>query len=422
MFRQQKIFDTIPSTPAIHQSLKSVLADYESIADSNPARLRECISTEDIWRFFVDGIRQGKGWAKFEKNEPGYFKAMYKAFQAIFEFSNNIDVNFIKQLHKLTTEDVKNTHYEIDYIHDRGEFRGEDHDRGGTYICEVNATPNGLYEALSNPSHPWLMLSIEFMDFIYRRRVIDIDKDSIIKLRQFSTELRDADTVACEKLQEIVSQFCDDEYLEYLDSEKLLVARLFSKLSQTINTQDIADCLYNLIQSREYLDEGYGFLLRSIPEVGKVRESLNAEMDNLIRIYYRSIPTDHDPIRKISAIISFVQACEQLHPFSDANCRVFCMLLLDHLLMRNGFPPAILDDPNRFDAYSREELLQEVIRGMRNTLLLATNRQLYQFDTISCIENLTEKKKQEAIKLYDELIQIEADNRTVTSKSKTIHA
>jgi hypothetical protein len=75
--------------------------------------------------------------------------------------------------------------------------------------------------------------------------------------------------------------------------------------------------------------------------------------------------------------LEFIKNFSQLHPFEDCNTRTFCMLLLNHLLMKNGFPPAILDDPNRFEFYSINEILHEVIQGMENTMALLQKGALY---------------------------------------------
>lgn len=51
----------------------------------------------------------------------------------------------------------------------------------------------------------------------------------------------------------------------------------------------------------------------------------------------------------------------------DGNCRTICMVLLNSLLMRYGFPPSLMDDPNKFDGFSIEELVNLVKQGMTRT-------------------------------------------------------
>ena len=51
---------------------------------------------------------------------------------------------------------------------------------------------------------------------------------------------------------------------------------------------------------------------------------------------------------KLFAIALAVQSLERIHPFSDVNCRTFCMVFLNSLLIQNNFLPALIDDPNKF--------------------------------------------------------------------------
>ncbi|MDP1604040.1 MAG: Fic family protein [Legionella sp.] len=84
----------------------------------------------------------------------------------------------------------------------------------------------------------------------------------------------------------------------------------------------------------------------------------------IISHYLQSMVNCYNNEEKINAIIDLITAFERLHPFTDANCRTICILLLNRELIRNGFPPVILDDPNRFDAYSKSELFNEINKGM----------------------------------------------------------
>jgi hypothetical protein len=72
------------------------------------------------------------------------------------------------------------------------------------------------------------------------------------------------------------------------------------------------------------------------------------------------------PADKLRRIIHFITELERLHPFPDVNCRTICIFLLNRELMRYGFSPVILEDPNFFDGYAITELCNEVINGMEN--------------------------------------------------------
>ena len=411
MFRKLQTFNITPVSVGNSDAIREVLSDYEQLAGSDPHVLRESIPCDEMWRFFVDGIRQQDGWLPFEKNEPGYFKAMFKAFQEIFDFTTPVEVGFIKKLHRIALDGVENTNYEDDYINGPGEFRADDHRRGGTCICSSNVTLDGLYDALDDPSHAFLQFSIEYFDFNYRRKVIDINNTTLKLLRSKREEFSDSKQITSVELSGIINQFCEEGYLAYLKWEKELAFEIFACLSRTDNHRDTATGIYGLIASDKFWRENYSFLLRSIQVNGNSASLLNEELKKIINTFNRSIMNKANPDLKLSAIIGFVQACEQLHPFSDANCRVFCMLLLNHLCMRHGFPPVILDDPNRFDGYSKSELMVEVIKGMQNTLALATHAPLYGYHTESCVATLMQKNKTDDLLHFEYLRTTEAENR-----------
>lgn len=67
--------------------------------------------------------------------------------------------------------------------------------------------------------------------------------------------------------------------------------------------------------------------------------------------------------QRLELIVDVCQKLERLHPFPDGNCRVICNVLLNHLLVRNGMPLTLLNDPNVLDGWSRQEVIQEVKAG-----------------------------------------------------------
>lgn len=104
-----------------------------------------------------------------------------------------------------------------------------------------------------------------------------------------------------------------------------------------------------------------------------------------------------EPIDKLRAIAKFIRDCEQLHPFDDANCRTFCMLALDQILSQHGFPVPILANPNRFNSYSVEELVSEIIEGMEHTMLVAQGKMdLYGVTTQDILSVTSPEEMEEA--------------------------
>lgn len=65
---------------------------------------------------------------------------------------------------------------------------------------------------------------------------------------------------------------------------------------------------------------------------------------------------------RLEVIVHTCQTLEQLHLFSDANMRTV-YLLLNKMLMDNGFPPTVLDEPNTIDFYSVGEIISLIKSG-----------------------------------------------------------
>lgn len=96
-------------------------------------------------------------------------------------------------------------------------------------------------------------------------------------------------------------------------------------------------------------------------------EKLNDKILEFIQEYEEALKNNaDDPFLLLTAIINFCKKLELIHPFSDCNGRIFCNVLLNRELIRNGFSPAILDNPNRLEGLTNKEFLYELIRGMNN--------------------------------------------------------
>jgi len=88
-------------------------------------------------------------------------------------------------------------------------------------------------------------------------------------------------------------------------------------------------------------------------------------MQKLLDEYKDKVKTD-DPLNQLKAIVGFIQSLDFLHPFIDGNTRTFETLLLNRELIRHGFSPTILYDPNAFTRSSKREALFYVLHGMDN--------------------------------------------------------
>ncbi len=124
-------------------------------------------------------------------------------------------------------------------------------------------------------------------------------------------------------------------------------------------------------------------------------------MNDYIHQYSSAIKMQTDSTLKIKCIVSFIRDCEQLHPYSDGNTRVFATLLLNHLLMQNHFPPTILDYPHNFKAHSTLELIHDVKKGIARTLILIQTGHANEF---SEVDTQTVLEREDAKKFYMEML------------------
>lgn len=104
----------------------------------------------------------------------------------------------------------------------------------------------------------------------------------------------------------------------------------------------------------------------------KTDKEIYSRLEKIINAYHLEINTGNN-ISKLLAIVKLIKELERFHPFPDANCRTICILLLFRELVRNGFSPVILDNPNCFEGFSDIELVNEIIEGMKTFQLVKIN-------------------------------------------------
>ena len=99
----------------------------------------------------------------------------------------------------------------------------------------------------------------------------------------------------------------------------------------------------------------------------RYQASIEDEVNLILRELSLTLSGEIDKDKQLYVIAEAVQKLEHVHPFYDCNCRTFCMVMLNTYLMYYGFLPALLDDPNKFDAHSVDELVILIQEGMQRT-------------------------------------------------------
>ncbi len=100
---------------------------------------------------------------------------------------------------------------------------------------------------------------------------------------------------------------------------------------------------------------------------GTLKKYLVENLAKLITQYNKDIELAQSNTDKIIAIADFVHKADLLHPFPDGNVRTFVFIIANKLLLMNGFPPAIFEEPNRFDGFDVLSLCLDIIEGIETT-------------------------------------------------------
>ncbi len=350
--------------------IQRIQAQYESLANADSKKLRNLIPSDEIWRLFVDGQcieKKQESWVDFEQREPGYLEAMYKAYHEIFN-DHEMTNDFVKKLHKMATQDVGNLLYEMkDFAKSvPGEFRSSE----SVHYGMNEASEQGLREIWSKG---WNRREMQCMMIC-----VEPHKDTFFITQPMVAELRlqvpSRQSWSHEQLSEYIG-----ELLEYRGPSLPLFTHALKEMGLTQDDNQLITLFYNFTQG--YTINSLQFNLLYAPSfpygpAENISASLASYLMTATDIYALNKPLD-----KLYAIVDLIQSCEQLHPFLDGNTRVFSMLLLNDLLMRVGFPLAILDSPAHFGHRSKKELVDELIKGMRNCMDLLSTRELHNLKT-----------------------------------------
>ncbi|GEM_PF-6764760 len=97
----------------------------------------------------------------------------------------------------------------------------------------------------------------------------------------------------------------------------------------------------------------------------KTTDEMNNLVNNIIQTYEETMRVDKTNIEKIRIIVQLIQKFERLHPFKDGNCRTFCMLILNRELIKHNLDPVIMYDPNCFDGFSMDQVVNEILHGQK---------------------------------------------------------
>lgn len=257
------------------------------------------LPAEEQWRFFIDGYRQSEGEGAFDVREPGYMAAMKAAFQVMLDS--------IEQ--PLTANLLIELHKHA--------------------LTGVDDTDNEHLETFRNgdPGDFGLVTNTDMSN----PKLGNVSLDGIV---EFVNSNAFNETVTTRSGQ-VVPKF------EIIVNHK--------DVSRTHTPEQIHDLIR---------DNGARFYCKH-----ESSDSLERTVNLVLSTYNDEIYRATTSEDKLNAIITMVSELERRHLFTDGNARTLVMLVLNRELVKNGFTPTILENPNRFDLFSRDELKAEIAVG-----------------------------------------------------------
>ena len=385
-------------------TVKQYIEKIEKLKMSDPGALRRSRLWKDLrkrkWRLdpeicqFVtlrELLALDRGWIPFEVNEPGYMRGVVTAFQEIFKLDRSLDLDFIEHLHGLATGNVKGTGYGEE-LSGRGEIRTDKSEM--RFLLTKNcASMEGIKEFLEH-GHPQQWVEFNLFEQHECVGTILVNGESLKAIRDFvKIHEAKAQGINIGESNPKIKKYCQPsgvesvaEFLKIITSNSELKSIVMA-LGKEQDNETLANFLYQCIEHRSDNVQLIFLSSQASAEVS-VAEVLAGDIQSNIDQYAKSIESALSPREKVRAIVKFIQACELVHPFKDANGRTFCMLLINFLLMKEGFPPAILFDSNHLNLYSQEEMVSAVVKGMSHTIQLIREGQLFDVKTDDILREL----------------------------------
>lgn len=138
-------------------------------------------------------------------------------------------------------------------------------------------------------------------------------------------------------------------------------------------TEDLINELEGLLELRHFISyapEGWPLVVKSTG-----LENLELKLKPFTDHYYQSVRSAPNMNTVLMAIADLIRVLEVGHYLPDGNTRTNVFLIMQKLLIENGLPPAILDDPSAFvGGKTLEQMFRALKKGLHNYLVLNESR------------------------------------------------
>lgn len=313
-------------------------------------------------------FKRNRGWPAFNRTEPNYLQPLITTFNSLFSSDvkeEKIDhVEHSLWIHQQVTHRVGNLNY----------------DKVAT------ADKKNMFRMSSSIGY----------------KLKDIS--SVAGLKEMLDRIEIGYSIAPESMQTITIEIGKGVYKITRSS-----IEVFRRHFRFFNNHKAAEYIFSKLTTEKVR---FDSVIESDNPSAVIRRILVSIFDR----YEDEIKRYTKPIDKLRSIISCIRDCEQLHPFWDGNCRTFCMIKFYDLLRANNFPIPIQYDPNRFNGFSIDEILDDVLQGMEDMLAVAQScENLYGVSTDEILRDLNEDERREAsemgITFSQEYVKLHSTNR-----------
>jgi UDP-N-acetylmuramyl pentapeptide synthase len=284
------------------------------------------IDKRQLFRLFVDGRFQKKytGWLGYESGERGSVQAILNGFSYMLDnldMPQGLQCTYLRQLHKVTmlnveTSNLKSSPGDIRYLN------------AGMPFFSKTTTIEHLHEVFEMRKGDGTEI---FNNRRFRKKVEELDVSTVFQAIQ--------------------------------DEKKLNYRHWYPNLDVKVQ-----EAIEGKLSLHEFYDAKHS-----------VQMLIIAKMEAIVDRYNQAISIAKTDDEKLLAIAPVSRELELLHPFPDGNCRTFSCITLTQLLITNGFPPALLENPNLDNEVSLLQWIEEIKKGIQRTLDLIKDPSLALF-------------------------------------------
>jgi ankyrin repeat protein len=304
------------------------------------------IKCGEFWRLVIDGPKQRQGRIGFE--ETHYTESLIQAAHFASKLvEKKIEVDDLFHLHTMALKDVAHTNYKETTTGSAGLNYGT-----RTEMCfglrSHNSSTAGMVELLK--------------------------------------DIRDRHCGYCIKVQ-LRSCWLASGLSEHYHSIKVTPHSIWTP-TDILNHYHLG---HQVIIDQESLQDFTDVNIQSLAKIlteyaapilfTRNHSSYKSDLAQAIATYHEKIASAStqetaDEIRhaKLRAIAWLCREGARIHPFSDGNGRVFCMLLPYLLCLQQGFPIPLLRDPNLIGNHALNEIVTEMQAGFLRTEQLLSGK------------------------------------------------